>query len=416
MKFLLFLLGISYFFIFFFLSHTWVDSFLLPLFLQAQIYVAGAIFFILYTLEVKKTQWEKKYFFSHFRLNLLSLSQFIKHTLKENLYTFWIILLYTSVYFISHWFFEGISFPYIFALGNIAVIILYFIFFRSQLLYDIIRWNTILTSLFYSVSHVFLLLWLIDMNFQLIDYLNLWVVSILFIVLFSSERSKKNAWIFATHALVFFLLEISILFYFTIPPEFFLQSIIAVLSWVIHLFFYGLDQLQRKTYISTHFFLGFWKILSFILISLWWIMLLWEVSIYLFPAFLLIFLHAYYLIRYYLVFREIWSLFFSSFWFLIFLSFCIISLYGEEFFLLYSPFIAMWISVFVYFLPLVKKYILLRDIYIIHIFLLWVNVFWVLLFFIYREFSILQLWFLLLFEAMYFISNSYIFKKLYPWK
>lgn len=416
MKFLLFLLGISYFFIFFFLSNTWEDAFLVPLFLQAQIYIAGALFFIAYTLEMKKSHWERKNIFSHFSFNPAHFSWLIKTVLKENLYTLWIILLYASLYFISRWFFENLSLPYIFALVNIGVIILYFALSRSGLIYDIIRWNTIITSFFYSASHILLLFWFIDIAFLTVDYLNLWAVSILFMLLFSSGRSRKNAWIFATHGLVFFLLEISIFLYFVIPSEFFLQSIICALSVVIHLFFYGVDRLTEKTYIPSVFFLQIWNILSYILISLWVFILMWDVSISSFPVFMLTFLHACYLIRYYAEFRERWSLFFWFLWFLICFSFLIISFHGKDFLLLYSSFICLWISVFVYFFPFFKKYILREDIYIIHVFLLWVNILWVLLFFIYHEFSILHFWFLLLFEAGYFISNSYLFKKLYlPW-
>ena len=416
MKFLLFSLGITYFFIFFFLSKIWQESFFLSLFIQAQLYFAWALFFLLYTLEMKKIYKNKRYKFSYYSISLSSIVLWFKNTLKDNIYTFWIILLYVSIYFISLWLYENIYLPYIFAVINFTVVGLYFISSRSKFLYDIVRWNTIITSLFYSYHHIFFLFGFIHLNFYIIDYFNLWVISILFMLLFSAERSKEKAWIFALHALIFFLLEISIFLYFIIPPEFFIQTIIIVLSWVIHLFFYGVDMLTEKSYIPSIFFLKIGGILSYILIILWVFMLLGDIYLYSLPVFMIVCIHAFYLIRYYREFKERLSLFF---WFLGFFT-CLLSFfiffYEKDFLLSYSSFIFLWSSLFVFLLPFSKSYIFEEDIYIIHIILLWVNILWVILFFIYQEFSILHIWFLLLFEAGYFIANSYLFKRLYQWR
>ncbi len=419
MKFLLFLTGIAYFFVFFFLGRSWIESNIFPLFFQAQIYILLTILLILYTLEMKNIHWEKKMsiFESRFSL-ILSFSHF-KKILKENLYTFWILLLYISFYFILRWLFENLSISHIFAVINIGAICLYFLSYKSELIYDLIKWNVIITSLFYSLSHILLLFGVNNTPFLPSDYINMMTISILFLLLFLSIRSKKNAWIFACHALVFFLLELSILFYFIVAQEFFIISIIFVLSLIVHLFFYWIDFLKEKTYIPSIFFLRTWNILSYVIIFLWGFLLFWEIwekGVLYFLTFWLILLHAYYLYLYYKNFWNILSLFFWIFGVFFSLSAWIITYYSLEYFKLLSPFICLWLSISVLTLPYIKKYISSMDLYIIHIFLLWVNILWVILFFIYHEFSILYFWFLLLFEAWYFISNSNLFKKLYPWK
>lgn len=416
MKFLLFLVGISYFFIFFFLNNKWEESDIVPLFLQAQMYIFWALLLILYTLEMKSFHPEQKSKILKFQLSPSTFLVFIKKILKENLYPFWIFLLYCSLYFILHWLFENLYISHMFAVINIGVICLYFVSHKSQLFYDIVKWNTIISSLFYSWTHILLLFGFSDTQFLLSDYINMGAISILFILLFSSVRSKENAWIFASHALVFFLLEFCILFYFIVPSEFFIISIIFLLSALVHLFFYWIDLLEKKTYIPSVFFLRTWNILSCILIFLWGLVLFWDMSVWYLWAFALLLLHAYYLCVYYKNFWNIWSLFF---WFLgVFLgiSAWIINLYGTQYYILQSTFILLWVSLFTFTLPVLRRYIPHKDLYIIHLLFLSVNMLWVLLFLFLRDFSILHFWFLLLFEAGYFIANSYLFKKLYlPW-
>lgn len=408
MKFLLFLLWVSYFFIFFLLFGRGVDSDNLSLFWQWQIYVFIVVVCILYTLEMKSFQSKKRYFPE---ISVKTSISSTKNFIKDNLYFIGILFLYTSFYFILRGLFEDIHINIIFLIVNLWTIIAYFLWQKSNTVYNIIQWNTIIISLFYSLTHLAFLFW-VEVFFTFVDIGNLILISILFILLFISDRPKNTLYYTAIHALIFYILEISILFYFIIPAEFLVFSIILLFSFLTHIFFYFPDELSFITRIPQVFFLRYWNILSISLIILYIFSLFYFTSLIWF-SWLVVLLHSAYLFLYYknftffpsLIFFILWVISTSIWFFLYFFWWFFLQENISFILLLFST----WVFIFSY----TKKHITLTHLYSLHFIFLWINLIWCVLFLVFRDFSVLSFWYLLFFEAIYFIANSYLFKKLY---
>ena len=408
MKFLLFLLWISYFFLFFFLFNNGIESDNFSNFWQWQIYIIITFLCILYTLEMKSFKSKKNIFPE---IQIKKSVFLLKNQLKKNLYFIGIFFLYASFYFILHGYFWNIHINLIFFLVNLGTFFVYYISQKSPIIYNIIQWNTIIVSLYYSILHIFFLFWG-DIFFTLIDIWNLILISLLFILLFLSDREKEILYYTAIHALIFYILEISILFYFIIPSELFIFSIILLFSLIIHIFFYFPDKLSLLSYIPKIFFLRYGNILSVNLILLY---ILWLIYFHTFLLFstILILIHSVYLFLYYKNFIFFPSLIFSIIWVISCIVWIFIHIFWLTVLLINISFIFLIFSLWVFIFPYIKKYIIFHHQYSLHFMFLGINIIWCILFFVFRDFSVLSFWYLLFFEALYFIGNSYLFKKLY---
>ena len=408
MKFLLFLLWISYFFLFFLLFSEDFESQYFSLFLQWQIYFAISLFCVIYTLEMKSFQWKKNI------LSAFSLKEsifFLKCFLANNLYFIGILFLYASFYFILQGLFENIYIHSIFFLVNIGTLCIYYLSQRSDVIYNIIQWNTIIVSLYYSISHILFLFWG-DIFFTLIDIWNLILISILFVLLFISDRDKEILYYTAIHALIFYILEFSILFYLMVASELLIFSIILLFSFIIYIFFYFPDKLSSFTHIPQIFFLRYGNILNILLIILYIVSLIYFHTLLLLSS-TIVLIHSVYLYLYYKNFNFFPSLIFSLIWVISCIVWIFLLVFWWDILLSYMSFIFLLFSLWVFLFPYLKKYINSQHRYSLHFIFLGINIIWCILFLVFRDFSVLSFWYLLFFQAIYFIGNSYLFKKLY---
>ena len=408
MKFLLFLLWISYFFLFFLLFNKGVESDNFSIFWQWQVYIVIAFLCILYTLEMKSFASEKNI------LPDLSLQKsffLLKNFLRNNLYFIGIWFLYGSFYFILQGYFENLHIHSIFFLVNLGTLLVYYVSQKSPVIYNIIQWNTIIVSLYYSISHILFLFWG-DIFFTLIDIWNLILISILFILLFTSNRDKEILYYTAIHALIFYILELSILFYFMVASELLILSIILLFSFIIHIFFYFPDKLASFTHIPQIFFLRYGNILNILLIILYIVSLIYFHTLLLLSS-TIVLIHSVYLFLYYRNFNVFLSLIFSLIWCISFIVWVFLDVFWWDILLSYMSFIFLLFSLWVFLFPYLKKYINSQHQYSLHFIFLGINIIWCILFLVFRDFSVLSFWYLLFFQAVYFIGNSYLFKKLY---
>ena len=414
MKFLLFLLGITFFFIFFFLNTKNIDASFLPLFIEANIYIILSFIAIWYTVYLWKNQssWEKKTLPSIWTKE--ECIHIVKQFFSSQIYYIALLFFYIAIFLIFQELFWSPYLPRIFVLLNIWVLFFYIFEQRFTFLYDIIRTNTILISWYYSIIHLSHFIWY-SKTYTLEDIGNIILLFILFFLLLKNKLSQKYRKTIFSHAFIFFILEVAIIFDFTM---WLFQFPMHICLFIFTLLFFLFPHIwEEKLCIPSSFFLTWGKLLSFLNISLSVSLLFWDFSLLLLLPFAILLFYSWAMYKYYLSFWEISTLLFSIFsyiWIFVWLYF---HLFWEKIFLQSLWIIFLIFSLFPLFMfPFIwEKNI--YSMYMLHIFSFGVNILWCIFFFLFQDFSLLYLGYIFAFESFYLLVVYYIFRKYrYIWK
>ena len=415
MRFLLFFLGIIFFFIFFLFSKIEVQSSIFEsLFLEAHLYIVFVIVTILMltgmwfrkkkTTESKQDTIDEKHDFLPERKEVLN---YIKIFFWKYIYYIGTLFFYTSLILIFQSIVGNIQIPQILLFFNIIVLSFSLFERRFPLFQDLIRVNTITVSWYYIVRNI-LFLFSVGPEFLVADIINILLLIVLFILFFISSRKKSYIPTLTTYSIIFVFLELSVIIKAvtseTLVTLSFLSFLIGIVSLIYTAPIAQIWHIEKK------------------LVRIWWLcfsyLFLILVSFHIFSenfisGIFMIFVLAisYILYMFHTYFQNYISLFFASFWVCL-VSFSLFMLLVSEINETKNLFL---LSFFLCFIFLVWEKILwvkyMYDIYFFRIFSLLVNIVWVLCFFFFVDISILKIWVLLLWESLYFFYSYYSLKK-----
>lgn len=412
MKFLLFLLGIVFFFIFYLFSLiSGIDWFFISnLFWIANIYIAASICIItfLFLSQISFNNWKEddRYqedFKKQYIPSIQEMRSFIADIFSYYIYYIACGLFYWALYIILKSFYSEANLPLLFIVLNSVVIALYFIEHKFKVFQDFIRVNLVLISLYYILIHSKYLLWF-WYEFSLIDFINIVWVFFLFWILLYSKRSWKYFQILSHYFIAFSFLEVATLYQISFSGEILSLWIIASVLWWWFLVFTSII----KNF--THFSKGIIRFWGVIFLSIFTIVSLFHIwnedgySLILIP---LLCISSYLFYKFHVSFQNYEALTMWAFWFIWALYGLYSILLGESFEKGYLFIFCFFLSAGILFFEWIYKKYPLYDIYFFHSLSLLVNLLWVFYFFYFRDFSILSLWFLLLGESIYLFFSYY---------
>lgn len=351
-----------------------------------------------YEEKEKKQIPETNNFFS----KQLTFSNTIK-ILKKFSYYIWFILFYISIYlmslsleFISFWW-------YIFIIS--ILIYSYFLISKFSLISkDFLRINSILFSILYIISYFYIILtW--NNFFGLIDFVNSFLIILIFPTLLYFEKKINNKNSFDNLIIVHFSLYIFSVYLFYTYHYIFSQNLIfwitilSTLFWIIWFEFLPKFNFLKNNKIVLKYI---WILFSYIWILFWIIYLFLHFSIIIFSILLLQWFYNLFIHKKYINYI---SYTFSVFLFLFLFYYLIIYFEIINFKTIYFMILSLVISYLFIFLSYFQKFKTKLDHYIIHIFSYLINIISIALFFIFNNFEILNIWILLLTESIYFFLS-----------
>lgn len=411
MKFLLFLLGIVFFFIFYiFFSQLDVNGYFISnLFWIANIYVFLALLFVGYLFSIslklnkKDSLWDIDEEKQKWTPSLEDVTSFVGRLFSEYIYYIACALFYIALYFIIHSFYGELNIPLLFMILNGVVIVLYFLEHKFEVFQDLVRVNMILISLYYIIVHTLYIFWF-SYLFSLIDMINIAAVFILLFILLSTKKENKYFELLWNYFIAFSFLEMIVLSKSLFWWGSFSFALLAGSLWVGSLIF--TKQVHTRLTFTKKmirawgvFFLSVFIILSAFHIG--------EENIYTLILIPLLVLWGWILYKFHEQFQNYGALAMGSLAYL----WSIYGIYGilfpEAFENKYFYVLALLISwgcLFferIYIKP--KRY----DIYFFHILSLLVNLVWIFCFLFFMDVSILSVWLLLLIESIYLFVSYY---------
>lgn len=414
MKFLLFLLGVIFFFIFFLFSKIGgIEGFFISnIYIQAHIYIFISIFFII-TLSLHnflkdnkqepEQQQEKEPLFS-----TQDIGVFIKRLFSQYIYYIALSLFYISVYFVLRSLYGSLSVDIFFLALNTLVLFLYFIEHKFEVFQDFIRVNLILGSLYYIGHHILYLAWFLG-DISGIDFVNMLSIFILFCIVFYTPNTKKYKQIISHYFIAFTFLEIGVVLEYIFNTEILLFTIT---SWILGFLFLLFTDFIRDYTTIKRSYIRQWGVIFLWLFTLMSLYFLSRETIVSFILILLLSGASYILYLFHQRFQNYLALWFSS----LALSGVLYGIYNflmptlSEKYYMYIIFFSMGI-VFLWidsYMP--RKYV--YDKYFYHVYSLLVNVLWVFCFFFFTDFSILWVGVLLFVESIYLFISYFTLKKI----
>lgn len=377
-----------------------IQSFFWNLFIEMLffLFLAFFLFFYFAPFEEPEKKWEKA-------------SLFLKIFSKENIILFYqkssyyigFILFYLSLYLISLGL-DGIDFSY-FILSVHIIIFWYFLVSKfSHISRIFLRINSIIFSLFYLLSYLFVI-FTGENIFSAIDFINGFLVLLIFPVLLYYERNFSQKKLFDNSLLIHFSLYIFgfLLFYFYIyifkENLLFWISLISIALGMIWFEVLPKNTLFQKEelilkYIGINFsYFGIFTGMLYFFFGFSWILylvLIWQIAYH-------FYIHHKYSNYISVIF---WLLVGVFIFFYSIVHFEIISMKSLVF-ILFTLFVSL-VGILVTYLYEFKHDI---DNYIVHIFSHIINIFWVICFLIFQPFQVLYIWILLLFESIYFFTS-----------
>lgn len=334
------------------------------------------------------------------------------YIIKKFSYYIWFVLFYLSMYFIITSF-EIISFWVFILIMNILIFAIFFITNFSNISRDFLRINSIIFSLFYTISYISIII--TDINyFNWIDLLNSFLVLLIFPTILYVDKKVWNKDSFDEVVLVHFSTYIFVVFLFYLYFYVFHQnlifwtSFIATFFWMIWFEILPKINLLKKEKITLRYI---WIIFTYIWIIFWIIYIsinhsLIILFILLLQSFYNLFIHKKYS-NYISLFIWVLLLFYSIYYIVLYYD---IVDYRQISFLVLWMFLSFSGVIFTY----IYKAKIMLDYYIIHFFCHLLNIVTLIIFLIYCEIDMLKIWILLLLESIYFFLSYY---KLSPnWK
>ena len=410
MKFLLFFLWISFFFLFFLFSGIErQDAFFQNIFLQAQLYVIISLIcvsrvFSFSTVSKNSEDGKKrKSIFSKYSFSRADFTEYTKLFFGEYIYYIGTLLFYISLFLILKTLLWGIDIPVIFLCFNILVSSLYFFQNKFPLFQDFIRINTLVVSLFYSIKNLEYLLgswvWM-----WFIDSVNILFIFLLFFFFFTSSKRKNYLWIFCSYALVFIFLQLLTVYKSIFWGTLLWFSFLAFIFWFICLSF---TQNIAQILTLRRWNIRIWGLVCLYIFTLCSPFYIFQENLLSFVFLIFSWCAAFFLFKFHERFQNYISLFFSSFS----VSCIALGIYG-----MLVPEAFEYTYIFILFFLLSGVFLLwdrlshvthLYDKYFFRSFSIVVNLIWVICFLYFIEVSILKLAFLLFGECLYFFYSYY---------
>lgn len=411
MTFLLFLLGISYYFIFFFFFQDFEKDSFFSLFFEAHIYIAISLLSLI-------PIFSKKYIDKHFKIqdsfsfpSKKDILRSIKSFLESQIYYVWIFLFYVSVYFILRGYFETIHISQIFFVLNLWVFISYIFTKRFSFFFDILRLNTFSISFYYSFLHLTSFFWY-PQSLSLFDIGNISLIFFSFFLLLFNPVSKKYMGYILWYFFIYFFFELwYIIDIFSSGQTALL--LFSVFSWllVFFIFLFPLKILEIFPITALHLQV-IWRNLTIMLWSIVFIFWIFDTSgLIAFYYLALLSLLFILLIQYAQSFHNSTAF---ILW-IVFLLWCIewslFQILEERVFRDIFSWVIILFSLSIFVLQkFISKY-LLSWIIEIQVFFIFLNIIGVFLFFFFQTISILYIWYILAIESIFFLWNYYLFKK-----
>ena len=409
MKFLLFFLGISFFFIFFLFSEIPLREPLFEsLFLEAHLYIFTSLVCIISLLRFpsrssNKNESKTKKIFSKIYISREDILDYIKVFFGQYIYYIGTFLFYISLFLILRWLLWEIDIPFIFLCFNILVVGLYFFQHKFPLFQDLIKVNTLVVSLYYIFQSIEFLLWYSE-GFIFIDIINIVFVFILFYFLIHASKTKSYLPLVTSYAFIFSFVVLLCLYAWLFQD--------VIFGWSILSFIFGIIFLFTTQNVAEILYISKWQVRIWGLVSLYTFTILsplylfWEDIISMFFL-VLLWATSYILFVFHERFQNYVSLFFSSlsFSFLTFSTykFLVIERLEQYYFFLFFFFLS-WVFILA---DQLSKNPHTYDKYFFRSFSMLVNVIWVICFLYFVEISILKFAFLLLGECIYFLYSYY---------
>ncbi len=407
MKFLLFLLGVSFFFIFFLFSQNTEikGSFFPNLYFEAHVYILFSLLCIsfLFLSPLKKEKKLPHTFFSTLSLSRKDIFTSLKIFFERYVYYIAVSLFYSSLFLLFQLFLWEIDIPRIFLFFNILVVILYFLEDKFVVFQDFLRVNTAIISLYYIIFHI-LYLWGYSLTFSIIDGVNIVLLALVFYLIFVSQRGKNYKEAFQSYTISFLFLEYCVVMKY-IFQDFFLPltfgSFLAAISFLVFT-----NIFQQYLHISLRLLRIWGLIFSYLFLSSCFKELFWESNIHLLLAFwsgiigsILYFFHK----SFQNYISLAWSTVASGLSFFFFYQVLLSEATEKAYIYLFFFFLSWVFLIFDSISQKKQNY----DTYFFHIISLIVNLFWVLSFFFLKDISILSIALLLAGESVYSFFSYY---------
>jgi len=406
MKFLLFFLGVVFFLIFFMFSAlSGVEWWMVKnIFWEANAYVVLSVLCIVF---VFRWEWLKSRdkqgpqdVENKKQAVLLSVKTLFGNFFFSYIYYIAGALFYIALYFMLIAFFPNISISGVFLCINIVVLGLYFLESNFWVFQDFIGVNMVVISIYYILKHIAYLSWITQ------GLTNIELINVLFVFLFffiSLSRRKKFQYIVAIEGcfLGFLFLEILVIYKELFWLALINSAWISFLFWVVLLIFTDPLSYYSRVQVYVLRFWGMFFVGLFVLISSSTLFYQEpDQAIYSLPLIVSSFLF----VSYYRRFLSYLSLALWMYSWVCSAVFVFLSFVWRE----YLWFLLIFISILWLFLNKAHKYYMPSDKIVFHGFSFLVNLLWVISFFFFYDFSILELWFLLFVESLYFFLSYYL--------
>lgn len=412
MKLLLFILGISFFFLFFLLSTSLKEphSLFSNIYIEANIYIILSVFLIIKVLkndfQRKKKRKEKEGIGFSYYISWGFLFPLIKDFFSRYVYYIACILFYTWIFLLLKVFLQEIHLPKMFLIFNILILSFYFIEQKFKVFQDFLRINAIIISLYYAIFQLWYLMW-VWQNFLIEDIYNIFLLFVLLGLFLYSPRKKQYIPIIASYMMLYIFLEYLVIiryFFWDINMwasifSFWLSILFLWYTKVISLFLWLSKQLLRIWGLLFSYAFLYFSLLIILLWSPFFLLLL--------PAIILISITLYNFHAYY---QNYISLFLGSLWFILFWYGLYKFFIPETIFYTYIAFFFFLFSSFFLFIKKIYSFEYIYDMYFFQVFSLLVNISWVIFFFFFWEISILAIAFLLLWESLFMFLLYYNFR------
>lgn len=324
----------------------------------------------------------------------------IKNIAYNFSYYIWFLLFYVSFYLI--WSYFSINISYIILFMNVIIYLLFIWTERSNLGYDLFKVNANLFSIYYIFTYISNISWTTINTLPIIDIINTILIIFSFFVLIDHKnKSEEKDSVIIEYFFIylfFFIFYYSFTLLFTNWIAYYLAWVAILYGIIVYEFVTKIDLFKPNIYELRLI----WVIFSYVWILIWIVY-----SFFSFDLSLILIILMWLLFNYYVHHRlnNFLSLLFAVVWTNLLVINTIthyLKFWSIEYFALLFIFsiAAVWIT-------FLAKFKHLIDYYTIHISSYFINIFSVIIFFVYNEFSLLNIWVILLLDSVYFLMSYF---------
>lgn len=420
MSFLLFILGSSFFYIFFVFSQNLdlKESFFSNVFYEANIYIILSVLFIYFAYSrqsFKKnssdSQGNSSLSFFHNFIADIEYKKLLKIFFEKYIYILAIALFYASLSFLLRNYFLFVEISQIFLLCNVIVIGLFFLEDRFKVFRDFLRINTLVVSLYYIWVFFWIILWWKHTALSYYDIANICTLYILFGLFIHNLKRNTLSGEFYSYIVLFIFLHSVVIGKYSFDAVALVSYFLSF--WFSSLFFLATSQISEYFSVKKSYVRVWGLLFAFLSIFL-------SVSYSFFESFasMGVFiwsgLISWFLYSFHTRFENYVALGFS------FLASSLSFHYFYHFLSweTYKSYVGIFFIVLSFCYLLFENYQTRRyawQSYFIHTYSLGVNILWVILFFIFSNLSVLSISTLLMGESIYLFWSYFSFQKSKKW-